>query len=160
MLLDDRRAYQILDIQSEEKEMRENSTHRQPKQRFRIIQNQCILLLWSRLLRRIILSTGLISFQWIAKHLFMNTYSCTCICWIGMYLLDSIIHLWMTGPWCLHYGGLDVYVWQNSELQAVRNHLVMMNQFSCRENGNQAAVCFLDSIEQSKKPFRYNQTVF
>ena len=109
MLLDDRRAYQILDIQSAEKEMRENSTHRQPKQRFRIIQNQCILLLWSRLLRRIILSTGLIYFQWIAKLLFMNAYSCTCICWIGMYLLDSIIHslsdwamifaLWR--PWCL-----------------------------------------------------------
>ena len=47
---------------------------------FCIIQNQCILLLWSRLFRRIILSTGLISFQWIVHHLFVNTF---------MYLLNN-----------------------------------------------------------------------
>ena len=79
VLLDDGLAYQILDMQVAEKEMREIPTHRQPKQYFCIIRNQCILL-WSRLFRPIILSTGLISFQWIVHHLFVNTY---------MYLLNN-----------------------------------------------------------------------
>ena len=56
VLLDDGLAYETLDMQVAEKEMRESPTHRQPKQCFCIIQNQCILLLWSRLFRRIILS--------------------------------------------------------------------------------------------------------
>ena len=80
VLLDDGLAYQILDMQVAEKEVRGSPTHRQPKQCFCINQNQCILLLWSRLIRRIILSTGLISFQWIVHHLFVNTY---------MYLLNN-----------------------------------------------------------------------
>ena len=80
VLLDDGLAYQTLDMQVAEKEMRESPTYKQPKQCFCIIQNQCILLLWSRLFRRIILSTGLISFQWIVHHLFVNTY---------MYLLNN-----------------------------------------------------------------------
>ena len=69
-------------LQVAEKEMRESPTHRQPKQCFCIIQNQCILLLWSRLFRRIILSTGLISFQWIVHHhiLLDNNF----ICWIAL----------------------------------------------------------------------------
>ena len=80
VLLDDGLAYQILDMQVAEKEVRGSPTHRQPKQCFCINQNQCILLLWSRLFRRIMISTGLISFQWIVHHLFVNTY---------MYLLDN-----------------------------------------------------------------------
>ena len=86
VLLDDGLAYQILDMQVAEKEMRGSPTHRQPKQCFCINQNQCILLLWSRLIRRIILSTGLISFQWIVHHLFVNTY---------MYLLDNNFICWI-----------------------------------------------------------------
>ena len=86
VLLDDGLAYQALDMQVAEKEMRESPSHRQPKQCFCIIQNQCILLLWSRLFRRIILSTGLISFQWIVHHLFVNTY---------MYLLDNNFICWI-----------------------------------------------------------------
>ena len=69
-----------------EKEVRGSPTHRQPKQYFCINQNQCILLLWSQLIRRIILSTGLISFQWIVHHLFVNTY---------MYLLDNNFICWI-----------------------------------------------------------------
>ena len=82
VLLDDGLAYQILDMQVAEKEMRESPTHRQPKQCFCIIQNQCILPLWSWLFRRIILSTGLISFQWIVHHHFLldNNF----ICWIAL----------------------------------------------------------------------------
>ena len=86
VLLDDGLAYQILDMQVAEKEVRGSPTHRQPKQCFCINQNQCILLLWSRLIRRIILSTGLISFQWIVHHLFVNTY---------MYLLDNNFICWI-----------------------------------------------------------------
>ena len=85
VLLDDGLAYQILDMQVAEKEMRESPTHRQPKQCFCIIQNRCIFLLWSRLFRRIILSPGLISFQWIV-HLFVNTF---------MYLLDDNFICWI-----------------------------------------------------------------
>ena len=69
-------------LQVAEKEMRESPTHRQPKQCFCIIQNQCILLLWSRLFRRIILSTGLISFQWIVHHHILLDYNFTC--WIAL----------------------------------------------------------------------------
>ena len=86
VLLNDGLAYQILDMQVAEKEMRESPTHRQPKQCFCIIQNRCIFLLWSRLFRRIILSPGLISqFQWIV-HLFVNTF---------MYLLDDNFICWI-----------------------------------------------------------------
>ena len=85
VLLDDGLAYQILDMQVAEKEMRESPTHRQPKQCFCIIQNRCIFLLWSRLFRWIILSPGLISFQWIV-HLFVNTF---------MYLLDDNFICWI-----------------------------------------------------------------
>ena len=83
--LDDGLAYQILDMQVAAKEMRESPTPRQPKQCFCIIQNQCIFLLWSRFFRRIILSPGLISFQWIV-HLFVNTF---------MYLLDDNFICWI-----------------------------------------------------------------
>ena len=86
VLLDDGLAYQILDMQVAEKEVRGSPTHKQPKQCFCINQNQCILLLWSRLIRRIKLSTGLISFQWIVHHLFVNTY---------MYLLDNNFICWI-----------------------------------------------------------------
>ena len=85
VLLNDGLAYQILDMQVAEKEMRESPTHRQPKQCFCIIQNRCIFLLWSRLFRRIILSPGLISFQRIV-HLFVNTF---------MYLLDDNFICWI-----------------------------------------------------------------
>ena len=89
VLLDDGLAYQILDMQVAEKEVRGSPTHRQPKQCFCINQNQCILLLWSRLIRRIILSTGLISFQWIVHHLFVNTY---------MYLLNNNLSVGQHSP--------------------------------------------------------------
>ena len=89
VLLDDGLAYQILDMQVAEKEVRGSPTHRQPKQCFCINQNQCILLLWSRLFWRIMISTGLISFQWIVHHLFVNTY---------MYLLNNNLSVGQHSP--------------------------------------------------------------
>ena len=89
VLLDDGLAYQILDMQVAEKEVRGSLTHRQPKQCFCINQNQCILLLWSRLFWRIMISTGLISFQWIVHHLFVNTY---------MYLLNNNLSVGQHSP--------------------------------------------------------------